>query len=106
MKKPQQKLKDRFVASQKPTITSLPSRSRKIKFHVGSLVVIEWVDSAFEPGWRYSKEPKPLQRIKTVGYVSSVSHGYVEISSTIGVTGGVLNALAIPIGCILEWDPI
>ncbi len=75
---------------------------------IGDRIELEWLDSVFVEGWRYPHHPqnRMLPKIKSIGFVTSVSESHIEISSSIGETGGVLSPLMIPRGSVLKMGPI
>lgn len=69
-------------------------------------VRVTWVDSTFEAGWHYNRQPGPriLDPVVTLGFVTHSDDDVLEVSSTIGVKRGALNPLIIPWGAITEAE--
>ena len=90
-----------------------PERSPAIvtTFELGSLYRITWIDSSFVRGWQYPHDggvyPEPRQ-IESTGRVVQIESDHIVMASTATRTHaqGVLNALAIPLGCIVAAEVI
>ena len=74
-------------------------KKKRNEYKVGTCVEIEWVDSGFSAGWQYNGEMQPIPVITSIGFITHVDKLMIEISSTIA-SGGTLNPLAVPWGCI------
>lgn len=76
---------------------------------IGTLVLVEWLDSKFQSGWNY-KEPGVALRasprkIRTVAWLTGRSNTAIATANHISDGSseeleGHLNPVAIPIGCI------
>ena len=76
---------------------------------LGSLVVVEWLDSAESceerSGWLRGKQTYAPKRIRTIGEVIDSSPVALTVAGTISADGpedGVLSPLTIPRGCIVR----
>lgn len=70
------------------------------------VVRVSWVDSTCEKGWAHPEEALVLGEIHTFGLVANINKTAIEIASTIGHDGEVLNRLSIPIGCVIAIKEI
>lgn len=78
----------------------------KIEIEKGQIVYLFWLDSTnLTGGWHYLGDtfravPK---EIETVGFVLDISDTAVTISSTQSNSGGNVDPLTIPLGCIQDY---
>ena len=60
-------------------------------------MVVDWVDSAFTPGWRLSTSEAPTYSLcRTVGYLVEQSKKQVVIAMNVNEDGGYGESMAIP----------
>lgn len=73
----------------------------KFEYEKGQCVYIFWLDSTnVMGGWIYDELKATPKEIETVGYVIDVSDKAVMLSSTTSNSGGIVNPIVIPLGCI------
>ena len=61
------------------------------------LVVVDWVDAAFEPGWKHSREARPTwSTCKTTGYLVVKNKQKIAIAMNVNDDGGYGETMVIP----------
>lgn len=66
-------------------------------------VYLRWLDSTnLSGGWIYDTLTAHAKEIETIGFVVDCNEAAVMIVSTRSNTGGVVNPITIPLGCIQE----
>jgi len=83
---------------------------------LGTLVLIEWLDSTSLSGWQYLAPNETLsfspRRIKTIGWVVATSPVALLLTAHTSEPGegdprfGSLDPLAIPRGCIMKLQAV
>jgi hypothetical protein len=75
-----------------------------IKLEKDSLVHLRWLDSTnISGGWIYDALTANAKEIETIGFVVDADNKAVMVSSTRSNTGGIVNPITIPLGCIQEY---
>ena len=64
------------------------------------MVRVEWVDSHVSHDWRYEDEIEDIPRCITVGTLRFISDEFIKVVFTYSESGGILESLRIPVGCI------
>ena len=73
------------------------------KLEKDQCVYIHWLDSTnMMGGWVYDKLTAKAKDIETVGFIVDVNDKAVMVSSTRSDSGGVVNPISIPLGCIQD----
>ena len=81
-------------------------------FEKDQCIHIHWLDSTnISGGWIYEDLTAHAKSIETIGFVIDANDKAVMISSTRSSSGGIVNPITIPIGCIqgytiLELRPL
>lgn len=77
---------------------------------LGKLYLVTWIDSSFIKGWQYPElggELAEPRQIESVGWLFAVASDHLVLApSRTTDSAGVLNTLAIPLGCITSQKEI
>ncbi len=66
-------------------------------------VLIEWVDSATDPGWRALRGyAGKVGEVSSVGYVVDCNEDCITITTSIADGNGILDPVAIPWGAVMS----
>jgi hypothetical protein len=69
------------------------------------LVLVTWIDTAFEPGWKTSYSTPPTYSVcKTAGYLIEKSKKKVVISMNINEDGGYGECMIFPRGNVKKIE--
>lgn len=76
---------------------------KNITFEKDQCVYLRWLDSTnLSGGWIYDTLEAHAKEIETIGFVVDANEHAVMIVSTRSDTGGVVNPITIPLGCVQE----
>ena len=78
-----------------------------IKLEKDQCVHLRWLDSTnISGGWIYDALTANAKEIESIGFVVDVNDKSVMISSTRSNSGGIVNPITIPLGCVQEHKVI
>ena len=66
------------------------------------LVEIEWIDSAFNPGWHKADTVRDVAYCKTTGYLVEKNKKRINVAMNVADNGDYGEAMAIPRSCVTK----
>ena len=70
-------------------------------------VYLRWLDSTnISGGWIYETLEANAKEIESIGFIVAINDKSLMLVSTRSNTGGVVNPITIPLGCIQDYQLI